>query len=66
MFEPKSAEHRIDLLEFEAHMQEWEKNNVGFIIVQRQLDQEPHEIQQRLEKTQMKEKETRRNLMVLQ
>jgi hypothetical protein len=47
-------------------MHEWEKNNVGLIIVQRQLDQELHEIQQRLDKTQLKEKETRRTLMVLQ
>jgi hypothetical protein len=37
--------------EFETHKQKWENNNVGLVIVERQLNQELHETQQRLEKT---------------
>jgi Tfp pilus assembly protein PilN len=59
------VEHRIDPLEFDTFKQEWEKNNTSLIIAQKQLDQEIQEIQQMLEKTQIKEKETRKALMVL-
>ncbi len=33
LYERKHVEHWIDLLEFEAHKQEWEKNNVGLVFV---------------------------------
>jgi hypothetical protein len=35
MYEWKRVKHWIDPLEFEAHKKEWEKNNVGFVFVQR-------------------------------
>ncbi len=42
-----------------AHKQKWEKNNARFVFAQRQLDQEFHETQQKLEKFQKEEKEAR-------
>ncbi len=51
-------------MEFEAHKQEWEKNNVGLMFTRRQLDQEFRETQHKLEKTQ-EEKEARETLKVL-
>ncbi len=32
LYEQECAEHRIDPLKFEAHNQEWEKNNVGLLF----------------------------------
>ncbi len=64
LYERKCTEHWIDPLKFEAHKQEWEKNNVGLVFVQRQLDQKLHETQQKLEKTQ-KEEEARETLKAL-
>jgi hypothetical protein len=55
LYEQKYAEHHIDPLEFEAHKQEWEKNNVGLVFAHRHLDQELHETQQKLEKIQDEE-----------
>jgi hypothetical protein len=52
-------------LGFEAHKQEWEKNNARVMFAQRQLDQKLHEIQQKLEKTQEEEKKTRETLKAL-
>jgi hypothetical protein len=51
LYRQERVEHQIDPLEFEAHKQEWEKNNVGLMFAQRQLDQKLHEIEQKLEKT---------------
>ncbi len=66
LYERERAEHCIDPLEFEAHKQEWEKNNVGLMFTQRQLDQKLHETHQKLEKTQVEEKEVKQTLKVLQ
>jgi hypothetical protein len=45
LYKRKHAEHQIDPLEFEAHKQQWQKNNVGLVFAQRQLDQKLHEIE---------------------
>ncbi len=66
MYERECVEHQIDPLEFEAHNQEWEKNNVRLVFVQKQLDQKFHEIQHKLERTQEEEKEVRETLKALQ
>jgi hypothetical protein len=52
-------------LEFEAHKQEWEKNNVGLLFASRQLDQKLCETQQKLEKNQEEDKEARETLNAL-
>jgi len=59
LYEREHVEHCIDLFELEAHKHKWENNNVGFMFVERQLDQEFHETQQKLEKNQKEEKEAR-------
>jgi hypothetical protein len=33
MHEQEHAEQHIDPLDFEAHRQEWERNNAGFVVV---------------------------------
>jgi hypothetical protein len=43
LYEREHVEHQIDPMEFEAHKQEWEKNNAKLVFIQRQLDQEFHE-----------------------
>ncbi len=65
MYEQEHVEHCIDPFEFEAHKHEWEKNNARPVFAQRQLDQEFHETQQKLEKNQKEEKETREILKAL-
>jgi hypothetical protein len=35
MYEQDHAEQYIDPLDFEAHWQEWERNNVRFVVVKR-------------------------------
>ncbi len=62
LYEQNHVKHWIDPLEFEAHKQEWEKNNVGLVFAHRHLDQEFHETQHKLEKTQEEEKEARKTL----
>ncbi len=53
LYKQEHIKHRINPFEFEAHEQEWEKNNAGLVFAQRQLDQELHETQQKLGKTQV-------------
>ncbi len=64
--EQKNVEQHIDPLKFETHNHKWERNIVGLVIALRWLDQELHEIQQKLEKTQVDEKELNGTLPTLQ